>query len=458
MNPKTIAFSLLLLLLPIALKDSPPLWYVVITLFVFLYDFKDIVYNLQHRFIRKPTITARVIGMIGIVCLALISMFLYFPLPVVAIIIIADRLIFSTVALSILITAIPIFFAKRILLYMATKKRDSFKNLIVIGVTGSYGKSSTKDLIADFLSEKYKVLKTAKTNNTEIAIARLILKDVSEKTDVLVVEIGAYRRGHVAEVCVMVKPTIGVLTGINEQHLALFGSIENTKKAKMELMDSLPESGMAFFNGDDPIALELSKQSSVKETYLYRAEDISFERSEKFSMRSNNTMLPFLSNVAAAAILAQKLGVDKKKITQKLANTIESLGIPTTTKGELTILDDSHNTNPRGFVAALDVLTTYQERKILITPGIIELGNQSERIHEELGEKIGTICEYVILVNDNFEEPIREGLARTKFNMDNLLIPKREELVLVVKSLIKGKTAILLEGRVPSQVRQIFNF
>ena len=136
-------------------------------------------------------------------------------------------------------------------------KRGQFKNLLVVGITGSYGKTSTKEFLAAILSEKFKILKTKEHQNSEVGVSLCILNDLRPEYEIFICEMGAYSRGGIKLLCGIAKPKIGIITGINEQHMATFGSQKNIIKTKYELIESLPEDGMAFFNAKNKYCLEL---------------------------------------------------------------------------------------------------------------------------------------------------------------------------------------------------------
>ena len=161
---------------------------------------------------------------------------------------------------------IPTFLWRKIIIKKATKKREKFKNLKVIGITGSYGKTSTKEFLATILSEKFKVLKTKEHQNSEIGISRCILNELRPEHQVFVVEMGAYNKGGIKLLCNIVKPQIGMITGINEQHLATFGTMENLLSAEggKELIESLPKEGIIFFNGKNKYCLEIYQKTKIK--------------------------------------------------------------------------------------------------------------------------------------------------------------------------------------------------
>ncbi|MBI2036265.1 hypothetical protein HYT17_01405 [Candidatus Microgenomates bacterium] len=439
-NRSSVLFWLLVAAVPLAYVNFTRPVFLVLATLVFLLNTKEILRQILKRTFRRPQFTLRATLISVLTFMTVFWLLIILPLPIPVSIVVIDRLIFITISLFVLATFLPVFFTKIFLVESAKRRIESMKNLTVIGVTGSYGKSLTKELIASFLAEKFTVLKTPRSVNTDLAIAKLILGSIAKEHQIFVVEMGAYKRGEIAKICDMVKPKIGVLTGINEQHLSLFGSLENTKEAKFELLAALPKDGLAIINGDDANVLSLVKKITVK-THVYKSTDIKVR------------IVPFGANLAAAAAVSKNLGVSKEKIKSSIKKSLPFLGLKILQKGNMTILDDSFNANPAGFNAALLVLKTYPGLKILVTAGIIELGGKSYDLHKQLGQKIGTICDVVILTSNNFAKPVSEGLMTTKFDMKNFLVPKREELLLAVKRCIKGKTVILLEGRIPLELK-----
>lgn len=167
-----------------------------------------------------------------------------------------------------LILQVGTVFVKKYLYSKAEKKIRVLPHLTVIGITGSYGKSSTKEFLATILLKKFHVLATPANVNSEIGVAQIILKRLDPLYDIFIVEMGAYKKGEIALISKMTQPKIGILTAINEQHISLFGSIENIKNAKYELVESLPDDGFAIFNGDNEYCVELFNQTK-KPKLLY---------------------------------------------------------------------------------------------------------------------------------------------------------------------------------------------
>jgi UDP-N-acetylmuramoyl-tripeptide--D-alanyl-D-alanine ligase len=293
----------------------------------------------------------------------------------------------------------------------------------VIVVAGSYGKTSTKEAIAAVLSEKFKVLKTPGGVNVDIGIARQVLAELSDDTDIYVVEAGAYVRGEIKAVMEMVQPQIGVLTGINEQHLELFGSIENTIAAKSEVVLNLPENGTAFVNiANANVANQLASfQASGREIHQYSAATPS-ENSE----------------------VAKMIGVHFGLTDKYIATGLESMEYPehrlrtfVTSKG-YTVIDDTYNSNPSGFRVALEQLRALSvENRIVITTGVYELGTEADVIHKGLDSLAQSIADHVYLV-----EP-----AHISGFPSATVVGSVQTLLRKIESYKPEETAILLEGR-----------
>jgi UDP-N-acetylmuramoyl-tripeptide--D-alanyl-D-alanine ligase len=143
----------------------------------------------------------------------------------------------------------------------ALKKLRNNPDILIIGVTGSYGKSVVKDTIAQVLSLKYKVIKTHDADNTLTGIATTIIKHLESDTEVFVAELSAYKKGEIATLCKYVRPKIGVLTGINNHYRGLFKTLDNINKTNFELVESLPKKGFCIFNGNNKYTAQLYKKS-----------------------------------------------------------------------------------------------------------------------------------------------------------------------------------------------------
>ena len=386
--------------------------------------------------IRYPKLTKKIVLVLAFgIILEIAFLFLVFNSPtyvlhLIRLIILAP--IFASIL--ILLFQIPAGILIKRTLKKAKDKREQFKNLTVIGITGSYGKSSTKEFLATILSEKYNVLKTKGNINAEIGIAQTILNELNPEHQVFIAEVGAYKRGKIKQVCEMLQPRIGILTGINEQHLSTFGSLENIRKAKYELIEALPKDGTAI----------------IKDKLDIQAEDIRVEKDHLlFRIESNDFKVNLLGkhniqNILLAVSCAKKLGMSLEDISRACLKIKPGQGgMKFLEKDGLTILDASYSANPDGVIADLDYLQIYSGSKIIIMPCLIELGKASKQIHERIGQKIAEICDLAIITTKDYFKEIKGE------NKKVLLVENPEDIIAKVREFSNQETIILLEGRVP---------
>lgn len=343
-----------------------------------------------------------------------------------------------------LIIFVPLFFQfitviwRKRYLAKARKKREQFKNLLVIGITGSYGKTSTKEFLYKILSEKFgdKVLKTREHQNSEVGIAQCILNDLNQGHEIFIAEMGAYNRGGIKLLCDMAKPKIGILTGINEQHMATFGSQENIIKAKYELIESLPADGAAFFNAKNEYCVQLYNQTLRLRSGQAKFKSILFGREAKFFGGEN---------ILGAIAVARELGIMNEVLPQSNWLQIRK-GI-----NGLNIIDSTYSANPTGVIAHLDYLKALPGKKIIVMPCLIELGKASKEVHRRIGAKIAEVCDLAIITTkDRFKE-IKSGLGNTTRTL-LVEIERPKEIFDKIKKFCEEGDVVLLESRVPKQL------
>lgn len=372
---------------------------------------------------------------------------------------------------------VPTRLSKSFIIRMATKKMRKFPDITVIGITGSYGKSSVKEFTAHLLAQKYTVIKTPRNINSEIGVAKFILQTDFSEAKFFIVEMGAYKKGEIDLICKMVKPTIGVLTAIGEQHLSLFGSRRNIQQAKYELLRSIPEDGYIITNADNDYCMELLPELKCQNIETFgtdpdnhpsclitdiqsRLDGTEFEGTYKGVVGRVKTPVigaHHANNVAAAALVAAYCGLNREEIRNGCAS------LPTDIQGSLkiyqygnaTIIDDSYNSNPRGFKSAIDVLASFpsERRRIVITRGMLELGDRSEELHEGIGEEIAFAADEMIVITKDFFEPLKRGVGE-KYRTQILLKEDPDQLLEYVKLLKDENCVILIENRIPDNVYQ----
>jgi len=387
----------------------------------------------------------------------------------------------------------------------AKKKREEFKNLIVIGITGSYGKTSTKEFLATILEEKFgkeKVLKTKAHQNSEVGISQCILNELNENHEIFVVEMGAYNRGGIKLLCDIAKPKIGIITGVNEQHLATFGTMENLLSAEggMELIESLPEDGLVIFNGNNKHCLNIYQKTKIKKRITltsgmvnstiventipgdFWAEDIKVEKEwiefkvfsrdgDSADFRVNLLGGQSIENILLAACCAKELGMNLGEISkacQKIRPEQGGMKLIKTKYG-VNIVDSTYSANPDGVISHLEYLKIWPQKKVIIMPCLIELGQASKEVHRKIGQKIGEVCDLAIIVTkDRFREiregatlsvakpPLSGGAVKTGMPAENILfLENPREIFERIKTFCKEGDVVLLEGRIPREVIEL---
>jgi len=443
---------------------------------------RKIIFSLHG--IRYPRLTKKTIVILvsGILIEFLVLFYLFsvseylFYLSLLILIILAP-IIFS---LLILFFQIPATILIKRILKKAKEKREKFKDLLVIGITGSYGKTSTKEFLVTILKEKFKILKTPEHQNTDPGIARCILKNLTSEHQIFIVEMAAYKLGEIKPPCQMVQPKIGILTGINEQHIALFGCQENITNTKFELIENLPEDGIAIFNWDNEFIKSKNKEQrtknikkkfcSIKEKLDIWAEDVKVEKEfisfkviskdgDSADFKVNLLGRQNIENILLAACCAKELGMSLEEISRACLKIKPEQGtMKILRKNGLTVLDASYSANPVGVIADLDYLKIYSGKKIIIMPCLIELGRASKEVHRKIGRKIGQVCDLAIITTkDRFKE-IKKGVIEKEMEKENiLLIENPKEIIEKINVFDEQNDVVLLEGRVPKQLIRQFN-
>lgn len=320
----------------------------------------------------------------------------------------------------------------------AKKIIRSHKSLITIGVTGSYGKTSVKFMLGTLLGAKYNVLVTPESYNTPLGITKTIRKSLRATHDIFVCEMGAKYVGEIKEICNIVNPNHGIITSIGPQHLETFKTLENVIKTKFELADSLPDSGMLFLNGED-INIRSNHHYSSAITYgfssnnNYYASDICVSsKGTSFIVHHNSEQTMFntvllgqhnVLNLLGAIAICCELGIELNKLPPfvKIIQPVEHR-LQLSHQGNTTVIDDAYNSNPSGVKAAMNVLSLFDGFKIVVTPGMVELGDIQEEENYKFGALMAKVCDFVVLVGPKQTAPILKGLTDNGFDSANIFI------------------------------------
>ena len=348
----------------------------------------------------------------------------------------------------------------------------SMPDLKIIGVTGSYGKTSTKHYLNRILSEKYDVMMTPGSFNTTLGVIRTIREYLKPYNEVFIVEMGAKQPNDIKEICDLVHPSIGIVTAVGEQHLESFKTIENVQRTKFELVDSLPADGLAVVNDDFPFVANRPVKNVECIRYAVTEKKFAAYTAEKISYTPHGTsftvvtpdggQLPFttrlvgecnVSNLLAAIIVALHLEVPVDKIRYAIGNIeqVEHRLNMKRTPGGVTIIDDAFNSNPTGSKMALDVLKMMTGgRRIIVTPGMIELGDRQAELNEKFGRNIAVSSDIAIIVGEYNREAIVAGIESVGERTTNLhTVDSFNEAQQLLSTMLKPGDTILYENDLP---------
>jgi UDP-N-acetylmuramoyl-tripeptide--D-alanyl-D-alanine ligase len=404
---------------------------------------------------------------------------------------------------------------------------------LIVGITGSYGKTTTKFCMGSVLSVDRPTLVTPDSYNSFLGVIRTINEQLEWRHRAFVVEMGMFRRGDIAELCELVHPKIGVITAIGPMHLERLGSIEQIAAAKGELLDALPADGHFVTNADDRRCLELAARATVPVTLFgiqdsadaghgvlmpagtpnrstagavatrqgtpdgsteaavttptaagtsegtpnpspkntpevqVIARDIRLaDGRTEFNLQldgPDSKPIPVsagllgrhnVSNLLAAAAVGHVLGIEPERIAEGLAKVQappHRLQPIHNRQAGIVVIDDAYNSNPDGAAAALEVLREHPaKRRLLVTPGMVELGELEAELNREFGEQAGAVCDIAILVGPLRTEPIRTGLAAVGMDSENIHVVRDiAEATTLLGSITRAGDVVLFENDLP---------
>lgn len=347
---------------------------------------------------------------------------------------------------------------------------------VVIGITGSYGKTSTKEYLAHILNGRYRVLATPKSYNTLMGVCLVINSDLAsgETYDYFIVEMGAYVEGEIRRICELTRPQISILTSVGPQHLERFGSIEATARAKYEIIEALPPDGVGVFNWDNHYVRTLYEKGypenriavtwenadhATKLHFLARNirqtvdglefDVIDTQASEQQRFTTHLLGQHNVTNILLAAAVARRLGMSLTEVAVRVASLepaehrLQRKVLP----GGITVIDDAYSANPVGAQNVLDVLALHHNgRRVLITPGIVELGPLQDQENHKLGLRAAQVCTDIVLVGIEQTRPIQKGVREAGFDDDHLWVfdTRDEAIAWFNRELKEGDTVLFL--------------
>lgn len=355
---------------------------------------------------------------------------------------------------------------------MARRKLALSSRMSVIGVTGSYGKTSSKNILADILNVKYDTMPTPMNYNTPYGLMLTINNKLDKFTEYFIAEMGACEVGQIKELCDFVHPKYGIITRIGVAHLDSFKTEENIIKTKFELIESLPNDGIGVLNVDDPKQVNYKIRNNCRIVWIgidnecdYRAFDIKYSyNGMSFKVNIKGCDYLFSScligraniyNILAGIALACELGMDVSDIVRgvKCIKPIEHR-LEMKKFGSRTIIDDAYNSNPVGSSMALEALSLMPGEKVIVTPGMIELKDKGYQYNYDFGRQMIGVCDKIILVGHKQTKPIYDALKDGNYNEDDLyVIDDVKEAFNIINRVCKDNCYVLLENDLPD----IFN-
>ncbi len=352
--------------------------------------------------------------------------------------------------------------------------------LISIGITGSTGKTCTKDIIKSILSLKYKTIVTKKNYNNEIGVPLTVL-DADEKTEVLVAELAMRGKGQIASLAEITKPDLGVITNVGLTHFELMGSVERIAEAKAELVKALPEDGTLFLNLNDSWSNYLSQKTKAEKVFFglgenaqVRAHSINLDLNGcptfrlivegdsgqvnlKISGRHN------VINSLAASAVSWMLGLNIKEIIaglEKAELTPLRMDIKKTPSGVL-VINDTYNANPTSMEAALQALVEIHpnRRKIAVLGDMAELGDISKSSHNEIGQQVAELdINYLITVGEMGREIYEGANTNGQKEITSQHFSSKKEAYNSLKSFLKEGDVVLVKASRSMEMEKIVNW
>ncbi|MBQ6168783.1 MAG: UDP-N-acetylmuramoyl-tripeptide--D-alanyl-D-alanine ligase [Ruminococcus sp.] len=340
-----------------------------------------------------------------------------------------------------------------------------------VGITGSYGKTSMKFYLDELLNSQYNTLKTPESFNTPMGVTITIRRDLKPTHEYFICEMGARRVHEIKELCGIADPHDGIITSVGPQHLETFGSIDNVLNTKFELADHVKaKGGKIYLNGDNELIRKKAPEYpnavlyGLNEGNHYRATDISVsDRGTEFTVTAPDGETQRFSmkllgehnvqNVLGAIAYAHGTGISLDKLTlpvKRIAAVPHRLQL-LDKGGNMTFIDDAYNSNPSGCRAALNVLGLFDACRILVTPGMVELGAKQEELNFEFGQEAAKACDHIVLVGKAQTVPIYNGIKDAGYDMDNVFVADSlgEALDHVRAYQTDKKKIVLLENDLP---------
>lgn len=355
----------------------------------------------------------------------------------------------------------------------AQAKLAAREDLIRIGITGSFGKTQCKQILKAILSERFRVLATPPSFSTAMGVSRVVNEQLSPRHQVFIAEMGAQHRGEIRDLSRLVRPRIGILTCVGNAHLDSFGSVEAAAQTKFELIQSLPEDGMAFFGSDASYGDRLYKLCKAEKYRANLGSEIEcYMRAESVETGTSGTRFELICadgeriwvhtrmlgefavrNIALCAAVARKLGLSMEEIAQGIGK-IKPLRhrLQLVPGGKISVIDDSGNQLPEGAAEALKVLRGFPGRRILVTAGLAEFEDAGEADDKNFafGTQVKDCADYVVLIGPENTQALMSGLMSRRFPKSAVrMVRQASDAAALVREIAEEGDSVLYEGVYP---------
>jgi UDP-N-acetylmuramoyl-tripeptide--D-alanyl-D-alanine ligase len=341
----------------------------------------------------------------------------------------------------------------------------SFHKPTILGITGSYGKTTTRHLVAHVLGQQFSIFTPPRSHNTPLSTAWPLLKNYQGE-ELVFLEYAAYKKGEIKRLAKWFPPQVSLITGVTKQHLALFGSLEKIIEAKGELVKATRLDGQVFYNGSDPQAIKVCDQDSSKPKTAYsdpesgnQLTNASLDEKGRLqftwqgkSLRTHLVGLHNLQTVQAAIAVAEYFKVPIAKIRTALTSFLPTnnyVQVYPHPRQQYLIINDGDTSNPKGFLAALEILKHFKKtgkNTILLTSGILDLGDESDEIHLNLAKEAKALCDLVLYTGVDGRHVFKEVFGA---NMTS-----KTTTIKTVISKLNDNDVLLVEGNVPKWLKK----
>jgi UDP-N-acetylmuramoyl-tripeptide--D-alanyl-D-alanine ligase len=341
----------------------------------------------------------------------------------------------------------------------------------IIGITGSYGKSSAKAMLAHILQFEAPTLAASGSINTLMGVTRHIRDELVHGHKYMVVEMGAFKAGSIRRLCQLTPPSAGLITAVGDMHLERFGSTDEIVRAKSELASAVPPGGLLVVNAESAGALEIARGAKDRRVLLYgettrealdtRLEQVAFTKSgTSFLLRTRDRMFacftpllgrPIILNLAGAFTMARAIGVDPEVIVAAM-RTLKPVSnrLEVVEEAGVTWIRDAYNSNQFGFRAALEVAAALPvERRFLATPGVVELGPAQFEVNRALAREAAGVCDATVVVSATNRRAFEAGHHDAGRETNLVTVDSRAEAFQWLRQHVREGDAVILENDLP---------